>query len=60
MTMVRHYKRKTNRTVGCTEDLRRTARDMIAGGKSIRKTAEALGIPLTTLRDNLKRVGLPM
>ena len=54
--MVRHYKRKTNRTFGCTEELRQVARDMIDSGQSIQKTAEALGIPLTTLRDNLKRV----
>ena len=54
--MVRHDKRKTNRTVGCTKELRQVARDLTDSGQSIRKTAEAMGIPLTTLHDNLKRV----
>jgi len=55
--MVRNYKRKTSGAAGCTEDQRREARNMIAADLSMRRTAESIGIPFTTLRENLKRVG---
>jgi len=55
--MVRKYIRKTTGG-GCTEDQRREARNMITAGLSMRRTAESLGLPFTTLRENLKRVGI--
>jgi len=55
---VRNYVRKTTGGAGCTEDQRREARNMIAAGLSMRRTAESIGIPFTTLRENLKRVGI--
>jgi transposase len=54
--MVRNYVRKTNRAPGLTEGLRRRAIQSIGDGMSVRKTAECLGVPLSTLRDNLRKV----
>jgi transposase-like protein len=57
--MVRHYVRKYPHRVGIrSPELLQRARDLISDGNSIRKTAETLGIPLSTLRDALKKVPL--
>lgn len=54
--MVRNYKRKKQNPGGCTLDQIIRARAMVQDGISVRRIADELHIPFSTLRENLKRV----